>query len=123
MIRRIPLVAVLALIVACGASARQKTIRVTYETISVGLVELPHYVTTHGKAIVDEAKAKGETKEQASAELEAFLAKAMHADATVKAAANMCVAAAVLDDDRSLAALLKVAAMVQAELKDLGVIK
>lgn len=110
----------LLVLVACGASQRQKMIRVTYETISVGLVELPQYVTTHGKAIVDEAKARGETKEQASAELEAFLAKATHADATVKAAANMCVAAAVLDDDRSLAALLRVAAMVQAELKELG---
>lgn len=121
--RRIPLIVALALLVACGASARQKTIRITYETISLAATELPQFTITRGKQIVDEAKAKGETKEQAGAEVEAFLAKANHADLAVKAAINMTVAAAVLDDDRSLAALLKVAAMLRDELKELGVTK
>ncbi len=112
---------VLAFIVcACGASTRQKSIRISYETVALAATELPDFTRTRGKAIVDDAKAAGKTKEQASAELETFLAKATKADGYVKAAINMCIAAAVLDDDRSLAALLRVVVFMQAALKDIG---
>lgn len=121
--RRIPLVLALVVLAACGASARKKTIRATYETISIAAAELPQFVRTHSKAIVDDAKARGATKEEARVELDAFLAKANHADLSVKAAINMTVAAAILDDEKSLAALLKVAAIVKAELVELGVLK
>lgn len=106
-------------LVACG-SARQKTIRITYEAANIAADQLPQFTETHGKAIIDAAKAKGETREQASAEVEAFLSKAKHADLTLRAVYRMVAAAAVLDDDRSLAALLEVARMLQAELKELG---
>jgi hypothetical protein len=106
---------------ACGASARQKTIRVTYESIKIAGDALESYTKAHGEALIRDAKAAGKTKEQASAELEGFLAKVDHADIGVKAAYGMVSAAITLDDDHSLAALLKVAGLLMKELKDLGV--
>lgn len=108
---------------ACGASARQRTIRLTYETVNIADDQLIEYTKTHGKALYDEAHAAGKTKAEADAEVDAFLAKAQHAHGTVGAVRLMATAAAVLDDDPSLRALLKVAAMLTAELKDLGVLK
>lgn len=111
------------MLAACGASARQKTIRLTYEATNIAADQLEIFTVTHGKAIVDEAHAAGKPKEQARAEVDAFLDKAKKADVTLIAVYRMVAAAAVLDDERSLAALLQVAAMLQQQLKDLGVIK
>ena len=123
MIRKPLTLLLFVFLVACGASARQKTIRITYETASIADDELQHFKLQHGKQIVDEAVAAGKSKEQARAELDAFIAKVDHAQLTVIAVYRMVAAASALDDDRSLKALLQVAEMLKLELKDLGVLK
>ncbi len=109
-------------LVACGASARQKTIRITYESVNIADDQLVQFTRTHGRAIVDDALAAGKTKEQTRAELDAFLVKTDKASLTVKAAYRMVAAASALDDERSLAALLQVAALLKTQLKELGVL-
>jgi len=109
------------ILAACGASARQKTIRITYESVNVAADSLEQFTKIHGEALIRDAKARGATKEQADAELAAFLAKVDHAALTKNAAYRMVAAAAALNDDRSLATLLQVAAMLMTELKELGV--
>lgn len=106
---------------ACGASQRQKTIRITYASAIVADDQLVTFTRTHGKALYDEAKAAGKTKTEADVAVNAFLAKAEHAHLTAGAVVQMAAAAMTLDDDRSFAALLKVAAMLRDELKELGV--
>lgn len=113
----------LVLATGCGASARQKTIRLTYESANIADDQLIEFTKIHGKALYDEAKAAGKTKEQADVDVNAFLVKAQHAHATVEAVRMMATAAAVIGGDQSLSALLKVAAMLTAELKDLGVLR
>lgn len=108
---------------ACGATARQKTIRMTYESANLADDQLIEFTKIHGKALYDEAKAAGKTKAEADVEVNAFIAKAEHAHATVEAVRLMATAAAVIGGDPSLSALLKVAAMLTTELKDLGVPK
>jgi hypothetical protein len=109
------------ILAACGAHARQTTIRITYESTNIADDQLMAFTKIRSKAIVDDAKAAGKTKEAAGAELDAFLAKAQHAQLTVNAVYRMVGAAAALNDDRSLSTLLAVFSMLTAELKELGV--
>lgn len=110
---------------ACGASARQRTIRLTYESINVASDQLESFTKIHGRAIIDETYGKcGATpacKEEARAKLDAFLVKTDHASITRNAAYRMVAAAAAINDERSLSTLLQVVAMLIAELKELGV--
>ncbi len=108
---------------ACGASARHKTIRLTYEAVTIADDQLQQFKLIHGKAIVDEAKAAGKTKEQAGVELDTFIAKTDKAWLTIVAAYRMVAAAATLDDDKSLSALLSVYGLVKAQLTEIGVLK
>lgn len=107
----------------CGAAARQRTIRLTYESANIADDQLRAFTETRAKEIVDAGKAASKTKEQTGAELDAFLAKANKAHVSVNAVLRMVAAAAALDDDKSLAALLSVAKIMTDELKELGLVK
>lgn len=119
--RSILLLLLCGLALGCGAAARQRTIRLTYESANIVDDQLRAFTEVRAKEIVDAGKAAGKTKEQTGAELDAFLAKANKAHASVNAVLRMVAAAAALDDDKSLKTLLSVAKMMMDEMKELGV--
>ena len=65
----------LLLLTACGASFREKTIRLTFEGVQATQAGFLAYVERKGSRIIDEAKQAGKPLEQAKAELDAFFAK------------------------------------------------
>ncbi len=121
--RSILLLLLCGLALGCGAAARQRTIRLTYESANIADDQLRAFTETHSKEIVDAGKAAGKTKEQTGAELDAFLAKATKVHVTINAVLRMVAAAAALDDDKSLAAMLSVAKIMADELRELGVLQ
>lgn len=85
--------------------------------MTVAVDKLVEFSEAHQKALADSST----TEAEARAKVAAFREKRDHAKATADALINMVIAAAILDDDQSLAAMVKVATMLRAELKDLGV--
>jgi hypothetical protein len=116
-VRRPALSLLLVLLVACGASQREKTIRATFNATTVAADSLVAFSRTHEMAIVDAAT----SKEEGKAKLAEFRAKVDKAELTLTAVYRMTAAASLANDDQSLAALLKVAQMLWAQLKELGV--
>ena len=113
---------VLAFVVmACSGAARQKTIRITYETLNVAADKLTAYSKSHEREIVDKALARQATKAEVVAELADFRAKVDKAEIAIVAGFRMTAAASIINDDQSLSALLRVAALVATELKELGI--
>ena len=121
--RSILLLLFCGLILGCGAAARQRTIRLTYEAANIADEQLRAFTEVHAKEIVDVGHAAGKTKEQTGIEQDAFLAKANKVHVTVNAVLRMVAAAAALNDDKSLAAMLSIAKIMSDELKELGVLK
>lgn len=111
------------ILMACGASARQTTIRATYESLAVADDSLKAFSATQEQAIVDKALARQATKAEVTAELAAFRLKMDKANNDLNAAFRMVFGAQILDDERSLAAALKVAGLVITQLKEIGVLK
>ncbi len=107
-----------SLVAACGAGARQKTIRLTYEANNILLDELEQYTESQGKALVLKNKAAGVTQAENEIKLNAFLAAADKVHVSLMAVLRMVAAAAALDDDKSLAALLGVAALAKKQYED-----
>lgn len=119
---RLDLLAVLltcgaVLLFGCGASQREKTIRATFHATNVAADSLVVFSKTHEDAIIDAAT----SKETAQENLKQFRAKVDHAEMTITAVYRMTAAAAIANDDQSVAALIKVAALLWTELKELGV--
>ena len=105
------------ILMACGANARQRTITVTFAATNAAAEKLVEFSDAHERAIVNISA----TREQAESELAAFRKKVDHAEKTFAAVYRMLAAAAIVDDDRSLSALVQVAALLWTELKELGV--
>lgn len=118
-----PLLA-LALVIAwgiagCGASARQKTIRATFDLTDVAAAHLVTFSHDHEMAIVHTAT----TEAVAVAELEDWRKKVDHAEKTIAAVYRLVAGAALVNDDKSLATLLQAAKLLGDELTELGVPK
>lgn len=103
--------------VACSGADRQRTIRITYDAAIAADEHLTTYTHVHEEAIVRASP----TKEQAVADLAAFRTKVDHAENVLKGVYSLVAAAALVNDDRSVATMLQAAAILSTELHDLGV--
>lgn len=117
MIRRPIALLLLVVLVACGASQRTKTIRATFDATTIAADSLVAFSRAREQAIFDTAT----SKEAVETGIKEFRGKVDHVERTVAAVYRMTAAAALANDDQSLAALVKVAGILWTELKELGV--
>ncbi len=108
---------VVCAVMACGAGQREKTIAATYQATTIAAAHLVTYEHDREVAIIGHATSEAEGKAQLAAER----AKVNHAEKVIAGVYRAIAAAAVLNDDQSLAALVQAALVLSAELHDLGV--
>lgn len=109
---------VLAIVLsACGASARDKTIRATFNATNVAADHLVTFSKEQEAKIVAEATSlpDGEAK------LAAFRTKVDKAELALASVYRAIAVAALAKDDKSVVTLLQVAAILKDELTALGV--
>lgn len=106
------------LVAACGASAREKTVRASLVTTDAARVTFVAYDEHHQHAIVTEAKDEAGGK----AALLEWRGKREHAVSTFEVTYRAIAAAAILADDHSLAGLLQAGKLLADELHALGVL-
>jgi hypothetical protein len=105
------------LLVACGASQREKTIRSTFAAANIAADSLVGFARAREEAIFE----AGTSKEAVEADIKAFRSKVDHVERAIAAVWRMTAAAAIANDEPSLSALLKIAGVLWTELKELGV--
>lgn len=108
---------VLALVFACGASAREKTIKTTYVAVNAAATGFVAFDKKHQLDVVAQAKDRA----TAEAELAAWRAKQADVERAVSAAFRAIAAAAIANDDPSVAGMLQAATVLSGLLHDLGV--
>jgi V8-like Glu-specific endopeptidase len=108
---------VLALLVACSASARQKTIATTFAATDVARATFVAFDEAHQKAIVAKATDRA-SAEKAFAEYYDTRQKVVD---TFTVTYRAIAAAAVINTDQSLSAMLQAAVILSGALKALGV--
>lgn len=116
--RTVPILLVLLVaFTACSGTARLKTIRATYDVTNVATEKLASYSAAH------EAKLLAAATDAAvfDAQLAAWRAKVDHAEKAREAVYRAIATAALLNDDRSLGALIRAALILRTELQALGV--
>ena len=112
------LTAIVIALAACGASARQTTIRDTYLAVKAADAAFGQYDADHRAQIV----AKATSHENGVALLNEWDGTADRVTRDTKAAFAAIAAAATLNDDQSLASMLSAALIIKTELETLGVI-
>lgn len=119
-LRMLPaLFAVVIALAACGASARQTTIRDTYIALKAADTAFGQYDADHRTQIVTHAT----SHENGVALLNEWDGTADKVTRDTKAAFAALGAAATVNDDQSLASMLAAALIVKTELETLGVLK
>ena len=114
------LLLVLALVVGgCAASTREKSIATTLTAVDVAAQGLEAYDRPHELALLEEST----SQEEFDHKLAAYHEKRERARSAIDGAYRAVAAAAALNNDPSLVSMLSAAALVQQELRDLGVIK
>lgn len=108
---------------ACNASTRQKTINATFTSTNLAGTELEAYSHDHERAILDSATSGATPIPEAKVSVAAFRAKVDHAEKTLAAVYKAIAAAALLNDEHTLAAMVQVAVLFMGELRDLGVVQ
>ncbi len=112
------LILFMLVLVACGPSARQRAIRTTYDATIIATDQLASYSAKHKAAIVGDAT----SATAGQAELVSWRAKVDHAEKVLATVYRAIATAALVNDDRSVAVLVQVAAILSAELHSLGVL-
>lgn len=109
---------VLAFVVmACGASARQKTLTATYVATNVAAIKLVKFADERESKIVAEAR----NYELGKAELDEFRAKVDRVTDAIAAVYRTIAAAAVLNDKASLDNMVQAGLLMKGALAELGV--
>jgi hypothetical protein len=104
---------------ACGASAREKTISATFAATHVAAVGFDAYADKHEGEIIQSASSADDGRSK----LVAWRAKVDKVEKDIDAIYTLVQVAALLKDDQTVATLIQAALVFQAELKDLGVLK
>lgn len=110
---------VLALaLVACGASARQRTIATALATTNVAAATFEKFDGIHQGAII----AKATTLDEGKAALASYRLEQVKVETLLAGAYRAIATAATLEDDHSLAGIVSAAKLLQDELHALGVL-
>jgi uncharacterized lipoprotein YehR (DUF1307 family) len=104
-------------LLACGSSARQKTLSATLASVDIAAMAIEKYDASHQQAIVSTAA----TRQIADSELAAYYAERAKVVKALTVAYQTIAAAAVADSDPTVAGAVKAAADLAAALHTLGV--
>ena len=104
-------------LVACGPSARLRTIRATYAVANVSADHLAAYSEAHEAQIV----AGATSPDDGRAQLVAWRDRVDHAEKVLATLYRAIAAASILDDSHSLTALVQAAVVLRTELTAIGV--
>jgi hypothetical protein len=104
-------------LVACSASQRQKTLSATFVTLDLSAAQLVKVSADEETAIMTEAPDEATGQKQ----LVPFRAKVDEAEKSIDTGYRAVAAAALANDDQTLATVLSIAAIVRDELAALGV--
>jgi hypothetical protein len=104
-------------LVACGASARQKTITTTVQALDVAEVAFLHFDGQHQLDLVNAAT----TQADATAKLASYRKDRDEVAKALIAAYRLAAVAATVDNDTSVSSLMQAAAIVAQEIAALGV--
>lgn len=115
--KKIILLLCCSVLIACGASAREKTIRTTFDATNIAA----DHLLTFSDAQEAQINATATSLEDRNAKTAAWRAKVDKAELALTAVYRAIATAALLNDDRSVATLIQVALILNAELHDLGV--
>lgn len=118
-LRTVPLLLLVVVLAACGASSRQKAIATTLVAVNAASDSFVAYDQDHRSHIVADAK----SHEQGKAALDDWDGTVAKVQVALTAAYRAIATAATLDDDHSLAGMLSAALILKTELTTLGVIK
>lgn len=109
----------MTLLAACGASAREKTIRATLTATDSARAAFIAYDSAQQDAIV----AKAPDEATGKAQLAAYRAKRQELEHLFAATYQAIATAAVVNDDHSLSGLIQAALLLSQALKDVGVLR